>query len=127
MTSEAQADSPIPGVRGIVFVGFPLHPAGKPGTSRAGHLGSIGVPMLFVQGTRDALADRELMNQTCRALGPRATLHEIDGADHAFAVRRDLQPHETPAGPGRGPGREGPGDVRIRIAQIVAGWVLDQV
>jgi predicted alpha/beta-hydrolase family hydrolase len=86
MTSGAQADAPLAQVRGIIFVGFPLHPAGKPATERAAHLQQVGVPMLFLQGTRDALADLELMRRTTEAIGPLATLHVVDGADHAFHV-----------------------------------------
>ena len=86
MTSGAQADAPLASVRGIIFVGFPLHPAGKPATERAAHLQQVGVPMLFLQGTRDALADLALMRQTTEAIGPLATLHVVEGADHAFHV-----------------------------------------
>lgn len=86
MTTQAQAAEPLPGVRGIVLVGFPLHPAGKPSTERAAHLASVKVPMLFLQGTRDGLADLALITQTTAGLGTRATLHVVEGADHAFHV-----------------------------------------
>ncbi|MDB5752922.1 MAG: alpha/beta hydrolase [Ramlibacter sp.] len=86
MTSQAQAGLPLACVRGLVFVGFPLHPAGKPATERGQHLADVGVPMLFLQGTRDALAALELVRTTASELGPRATLHVVDGADHAFHV-----------------------------------------
>lgn len=86
MTTQAQAAKPLPGVRGIVLVGFPLHPAGKPSTERAAHLASVKVPMLFLQGTRDALADLELITETTAGLGTRAALHVVEGADHAFHV-----------------------------------------
>ena len=86
MTSQAQAAQPLAGVRGLVFVGFPLHPAGKPGTQRADHLAGVKVPMLFLQGTRDALADLDLVRTTVSQVGPHATLHVVDGADHAFHV-----------------------------------------
>lgn len=86
MSSQAQAASPLPGVRGLVFFGFPLHPAGKPATARGDHLQQVDVPMLFLQGTRDALADLPLLEPIVRRLGPRATLHVVDGADHAFHV-----------------------------------------
>jgi hypothetical protein len=86
MSSQAQADDPLPGVRGLVFVGFPLHPAGKPSTQRAAHLEQVKVPMLFLQGTRDALADLDLVRQVTSGLPDRATLHVVDGADHAFHV-----------------------------------------
>lgn len=87
MTSQAQAARPLPGVRGLVFVGFPLHPAGKPGTERAAHLAQVDVPMLFLQGTRDELADLALLQGVVQGLGPRATLQLEDDADHAFHVR----------------------------------------
>jgi predicted alpha/beta-hydrolase family hydrolase len=86
MTSQAQAAEPLPNVRGIVFVGFPLHPAGKPSIDRAGHLAAVQVPMLFLQGTRDTLADLELIRDATTKLGSRATLHIVDGADHSFHV-----------------------------------------
>jgi predicted alpha/beta-hydrolase family hydrolase len=87
MTSQAQAAAPLPGVRGLVFVGFPLHPAGKPGTERAAHLQAVALPMLFLQGTRDELADLALLRPVVHALGARATLRLFDDADHAFHVR----------------------------------------
>jgi uncharacterized protein len=86
MTSQAQAHEPVPALRGLVFVGFPLHPAGRPATARADHLADVRVPMLFLQGTRDALADLALVRATVDRLGPRATLHVVDGADHSFHV-----------------------------------------
>ena len=86
MSSQAQAAEPLPGVRGLVFFGFPLHPAGKPATARGEHLSQVGIPMLFLQGTRDALADLSLLEPVVRGLGRRATLHVVDGADHAFHV-----------------------------------------
>jgi predicted alpha/beta-hydrolase family hydrolase len=86
MSTQAQAAEPLPGVEGIVLVGFPLHPAGKPSTERAAHLAGVKLPMLFLQGTRDGLADLDLITQTTASLGKRATLHIVDGADHAFHV-----------------------------------------
>jgi uncharacterized protein len=86
MTSQAQASEPLPGVRGLVFLGFPLHPAGKPAVQRAEHLAQVALPMLFLQGTRDALADLDLVRATAGALGERATLHVVEGADHGFEV-----------------------------------------
>ena len=86
MTSQAQAAEPLADVRGIVFVGFPLHPAGKPSTERASHLADVKVPMLFLQGTRDTLADLELIRETTAKLNDRATLHIVEGADHSFHV-----------------------------------------
>jgi len=88
MTSQAQADAELAGVRGLVFVGFPLHPAGRPGSERAEHLDRVARPMLFVQGTRDELADPALLRAVVARLGERATLVEIEDADHAFHVRR---------------------------------------
>jgi uncharacterized protein len=86
MTSRAQAAAPLPRVEGLAFTGFPLHPAGSPGTDRADHLRDVHVPMLFLQGTRDTLADLDPMRSVCAGIGDRATLHVIEGADHGFAV-----------------------------------------
>jgi predicted alpha/beta-hydrolase family hydrolase len=86
MTSQAQAASPLPGVRGLAFLGFPLHPAGKPGTERAEHLKDIEVPMLFVSGDHDALAQLELLRPVVKGLGDRAVLHVVRGADHSLKV-----------------------------------------
>lgn len=88
MTSQAQAASPLSGVRGLVLVGFPLHPAGKPSIARAAHLRDVRCPMLFLQGTRDGLADPALLAPVVAALGERATLHLLPDADHAFHVRK---------------------------------------
>ncbi|MDQ3215271.1 MAG: dienelactone hydrolase family protein, partial [Pseudomonadota bacterium] len=87
MTSQAQAELPLPGVRGLIFVGFPLHPAGKPSLDRAEHLSNIHCPMLFLQGTRDDLADLELISDVVMHLGDRATLKLFEDADHSFHVR----------------------------------------
>jgi len=86
MTSQAQAAQPMPHVRGLVFFGFPLHPAGKPGVARAEHLARVALPMLFLQGTRDALADLGQVREIVTPLMPRATLHVVEGADHGFEV-----------------------------------------
>lgn len=90
MTSQATAAGDLaPGrraVRGLVFFGFPLHPPKRPSIERAAHLAAIELPMLFLQGTRDALADLELLAPVCRRLGRSATLHRVAGADHGFAV-----------------------------------------
>ena len=88
MTSQAQAAAPLPGVRGLVFIGFPLHPAGKPGIERAAHLQQVQVPMLCLQGDRDALAEPALLQTAFAPLGTRLRLVVIDDADHAFHVRR---------------------------------------
>jgi len=85
MTSSAAAKAPLPGVRGLVFLGFPLHAPGKPGTERAAHLEQVQIPMLFLQGTRDALADLPLVRGVAERL-PQATLHVVEGGDHSFAV-----------------------------------------
>ena len=109
MTSQAQAITPLPGVRGLAFLGFPLHPAGSPGEARAQHLTKVSVPMLFVQGTRDALAERALLEALVARLGQRATLSFVDHADHSFHV----------------PVRSGRTDAQVRQALLacVAGWM----
>ena len=86
MTSQAQAGDPLPGVRGLIFLGFPLHPAGKPGIERADHLANVRVPMLFVSGTRDALAELDLLRPVVARLGSHAKIHLVDQADHSFKV-----------------------------------------
>jgi predicted alpha/beta-hydrolase family hydrolase len=86
MTSQAQAATPLAGVRGLAFLGFPLHPAGKPSEQRAKHLYEIGVPMLFMQGTRDNLAQLPLVEHLAQALGTRASLKLFEHADHSFHV-----------------------------------------
>ena len=96
MTSQAQAAVPLTGVRGLVFLGFPLHPAGRPSAERGKHLSDVQVPMLFLQGTRDALAALDELKPLCKALGKRATLTLFQDADHSFHVpartgRKDAQ------------------------------------
>jgi len=86
MTSTAQAEAPLPGVRGLVFLGFPLHPPGRPGDSRAEHLAQVEIPMLFLQGDRDEFADLMLLEPVVKRLGDRATLHLVGGGDHSFKV-----------------------------------------
>ena len=86
MTSQTQAESALPGVRGLAFLGFPLHPAGKPGIERAEHLSGVQVPMLFVSGARDALAEMDLLKPVVESLGDRATLHVVADADHSLKV-----------------------------------------
>jgi predicted alpha/beta-hydrolase family hydrolase len=86
MTSQAQALTPLEGVRGLLFFAFPLHPSGKPSTDRATHLSKVSVPMLFLQGTKDTLAELDLLQPTVAALGERAALVLADAADHAFHV-----------------------------------------
>jgi len=86
MTSQAQAIAPLAGVRGLVFLGFPLHPAGKPSDTRARHLSDVELPMLFIQGTRDKLAEPQFLEPAVRRLGPLASLHSVPEADHSFDV-----------------------------------------
>jgi len=86
MTSQAQALKPLPGVKGLAFLGFPLHPAGKPSAERAEHLREVKIPMLFLQGTRDELAQLELLQPLIDRLGARATLKLLQEADHSFRV-----------------------------------------
>ena len=86
MTSLASSAEPLPGVRGLVFFGFPLHAPGKPGSERADHLDRVSVPMLFLQGTKDKLANLELLRPVLERVGPRATLHVLEDADHSFAM-----------------------------------------
>jgi uncharacterized protein len=109
MTSQAQALSPLPGVRGVAFLGFPLHPAGAPADTRAQHLAGILLPMLFVQGTADALAERALMETVIARLGARATVQWVADADHSFHV----------------PARTGRKDAQVRreLLSGVAGWI----
>ena len=109
MTSQAQAAAPLPGVRGLAFVGFPLHPAGKPAATRAAHLAGVSVPMLFLQGDRDALADLALLRPIVAKLGSRAKLVVEAGADHAFHV---------PARTGRTDGQ-----VRADVADAMVTWM----
>jgi predicted alpha/beta-hydrolase family hydrolase len=109
MTSQAQAESPLPGVRGLAFLGFPLHGAGHPSEGRAAHLFEVEIPMLFLQGTRDALADIALMRKLVASLGKRATLVPIADGDHSFHV---------PARTGRSDE-----DVRAEMLDALAAWI----
>jgi predicted alpha/beta-hydrolase family hydrolase len=109
MTSQAQAAIPLPGVRGLAFLGFPLHPAGKPSDERAAHLSDVQVPMLFLQGTRDELANLKLLRPLIKRLGTRATLKLLKDADHSFHV-----PART--------GRKDP-DVRAEMLDLLAAWI----
>jgi predicted alpha/beta-hydrolase family hydrolase len=88
MTSEAQSRGPLAAVRGLAFLGFPLHPPGKPGLSRAEHLRRVGIPMLFLQGTRDEFATLELLQGVVASLAPQATLELFEDGDHSFSVRK---------------------------------------
>jgi predicted alpha/beta-hydrolase family hydrolase len=109
MTSQAQAIDPLAGVRGLAFLGFPLHPPKKPSLARAEHLSRVLVPMLFLQGTRDALADLGLTRQAIEGLGARASLTPIDGADHAFHVLARSGRTDT--------------DVLRQLADTLAAWI----
>lgn len=113
MTSQAQALLPITDVQGLVFLGFPLHPAGRPGSERADHLSEIQIPMLFVSGDRDALADMDLLRPVIRTLGDRAFLHVISEGDHSFKV-----PNKS--------GRTS-ADAEIEVLDAVAGWIEEQI
>ena len=109
MTSQAQAIAPLDGVGGLAFFGFPLHPAGKPSSDRAKHLADVKIPMLFLQGTRDSLAELKLLEPVVKSLGRLATLHRVEGADHSFHV----------------PARSGRNDseVMAEILDALAAWV----
>ena len=109
MTAQAQAASPLPGVRGLVSLGFPLHPAGRPSDERGKHLFDVQIPMLFLQGTRDNLATLELMESLCKQLGARATLRLFQDADHSFHV----------------PARTGRKDAEVRAEMLdaLADWI----
>ena len=113
MTSQAQAIEPLPGVKGLAFLGFPLHPAGKPSVERAAHLGKVKIPMLFLQGTRDELAQLELLQPIIDGLGARATLKLLQDADHSFHV----------------PARTGRKDAQVRAEMLdaLATWVEQAV
>lgn len=113
MTSQAQAIEPLPGVRGLAFLGFPLHPAGKPGIERAEHLSKVQVPMLFVSGERDALAELDLLRPVVEALGDRATLHIVAAADHSLRV---------PAKSGRTPAQ-----AEAEALDAMAEWMLERI
>lgn len=109
MTSQAQAAAPLPGVRGMAFLGFPLHPAGRPSRDRGQHLFDIGIPMLFLQGTRDNLASLDELEPLCQALGARAALRLFADADHSFHV---------PVRSGRTDG-----EVRNEMLDVLVAWI----
>jgi len=112
MTSQAQAKSALPGVRGLVFFAFPLHPSGKPSVERAPHLSDVAVPMLFLQGTADTLAELGLLQGVVAGLGDRATLHLVPDADHSFHV---------PAKTGRKDA-----DVLAEMLAFAAAWLVER-
>src|SRR5215470_8810462 len=109
MTSQTQARAPLPDVRGLAFLGFPLHPAGKPSRERAEHLFAVQIPMLFLQGTRDTLAALDEIEPLCQALGARAKLRLFADADHSFHV----------------PARSGRKDAQVLrdVLDALAGWI----
>jgi hypothetical protein len=113
MTSQAQALAPLPNVKGLVFFAFPLHPAGKPGVERAKHLDDIKIPMLCLQGTHDALAERDLLQGVVKHLGKRATLHVAESADHSFHI---------PAKSGRKDA-----DVLAEILDVAVAWMVENI
>jgi len=108
MTSQAAAKGLLPRVKGLVFFGFPLHPPKQPGTKRADHLADVEAPMLFLQGTRDTLADLTLLRPICEQLGRRATLHVIETADHSFHMLKSA--------------KRGDADVLRELAETTARW-----
>jgi uncharacterized protein len=108
MTSTAASESPLVGVRGLVFFSFPLHQPGKPEAKRADHLAAVTVPMLFLSGTRDELARMDLLRQVCEGLGDRATLHVVDTADHGYKILKRS--------------RTGDEDVFAEMARVAGGW-----
>jgi uncharacterized protein len=108
MTSTAASESPLDGVRGLVFFSFPLHLPGKPDTKRAEHLSAVTVPMLFLSGTRDALATFELLQSVCKKLGKKALLHPLDTADHGFRILKRSRKSEE--------------DVFVEMARITREW-----
>jgi uncharacterized protein len=109
MTSQAQAKAPLPAVRGLAFLGFPLHPAGRPSQERGRHLFDVSIPMLFLQGTRDTLAALDQLEPLCQALGMRASLKLFADADHSFHVR--ARSGRTNA------------QVRAEMLDVLAGWI----
>lgn len=111
MTSQTQADDPMPDVKGLVFFAWPLHPTGKPGTERAEHLAKVKIPMLFLQGTADTLAETDLLKPMVKSLGKRGTLHLVEQADHSFHV------------PARS-GRKDP-EVLAEILDVAREWMLE--
>jgi len=108
MTSTAQSEQPIENLNGLVFFSFPLHPAGAPATTRAEHLANINIPMLFLSGTRDALAELDLLEPVVKDLGNQATLHLLDTADHSFKVLKKT--------------RQSTEDVFVEMGRVVKVW-----
>jgi len=109
MTSQAQAESPLPGVHGLIFLGFPLHPPGKPSVDRAEHLYQVQIPMLFLQGDRDEFAELNLLRSVTDRLAARATLKLFEGADHSFHVPARMVRKDA--------------DIRAQMSDIVKDWI----
>lgn len=112
MTSTAQSEEPIEGVKGLVFFAFPLHPAGEPATKRADHLANITIPMLFLSGTRDALGELDLLKPVVKNLGKNATLHLLDTADHSFKVLKRTRVSNE--------------DIVAEMARTLRAWINEQ-
>jgi predicted alpha/beta-hydrolase family hydrolase len=108
MTSTAAAEAPLDGVRGLVFFSFPLHQPGRPETKRADHLAAVTLPMLFLSGTRDELAEMNLLKPVCLQLGSRAMLHTVDTADHGYKVLKRSRTSDE--------------DVFVEMARVVRAW-----
>jgi predicted alpha/beta-hydrolase family hydrolase len=109
MTSQAQAAAPLPGVAGLIFLGFPLHPPGKPGIDRGEHLADVSIPMLFLQGTRDEFADLHLLEPLAKRLGKRVTLHLVADANHSFKLPARASRNDA--------------DIRTELADAIGGWM----
>ena len=112
MTSLAQSLSPLDEVRGLIFFSFPLHPAGKPGIERAAHLKKINLPMLFLSGTRDDLAELSLLKPVCESLGDSATLSLLDTANHGYAIQKRS--------------RQSDEDIFTEMARVVSAWITEK-
>lgn len=110
MTSTAASEAPLENVRGLVFFSFPLHPAGEPATTRAEHLSAVGVSMLFLSGTRDALGELDLLEPIVKNLGDKATLHLLDTADHSFKILKRMRTSDE--------------DVLVEASRIVRDWAV---
>jgi len=111
MTSTAQSEQPIENLKGLVFFSFPLHPAGAPATTRAEHLANVNIPMLFLSGTRDALAELDLLEPVVKNLAEVATLHLVDTADHSFKILKKT--------------RKSSEDVFVEMARVVRDWIAN--
>jgi len=113
MTSQAQAEAPLPQVRGLAFLGFPLHPPGKPSIARAEHLDRVAAPMLFLQGTRDEFAQLDLLRGVTDRLGARATVHLVEDGNHSFAVRKKMTGRTAAM-------------VMDELADVLAAWMAER-